>query len=697
MNFSGPRILLISDDERKSTRIQGALTSPGIGLFDLKWIRRLSEGIECVTEPGIAAVLLDLSLPDSDGIQTFEELFKVAPEVPILILGGENQEAAAAEAVSRGAQDYILPNHLDYSLPRALRNAIERKLVEDALYVERERALVTLNSIGDAVLCIDVDGNITYMNHVAETMTGWSLQEAIGQPVIAVFNIVDSLTRERCADPLAMAIRENRTVGLTYACLLIRRDGFESAVSDSASPIHDRKGRIIGAVIVFHDVTTERALSAQVLHAAQYDSLTKLPNRALLMDRISHSISMARRQKACVAVMFLDLDNFKHINDSLGHAIGDQLLQSVAKRLSASLRASDTVSRQGGDEFVILLAQITHPEDAAVSAMKILRSLSAPHLIEKHSLHIDASIGISVWPGDGENSEVLVQNADTAMYRAKEGGRNKFKVFNSEMNVSAVARQSLEQELRNAVSRNEFVLHYQPRVNLATGQITGLEALIRWQHPNGLVPPMQFIPVAESCGLIVEIGRWVLREACTQAFAWQTAGLYLPSIAINVCAIEVHHEGYIQGVRDMLAATGLPAQYLELEITERALMDKTEGTAAIFRELKEMGVRLSLDDFGIGYSSLSALHRFPLDILKIDRSFIQQLTANPSDSAIVNAIIAMAKSLNYVVVAEGIETQAQMDYLNTLHCSEGQGFLFSRPLPAAQISHLLQIGIGEPA
>jgi len=694
-----PRVLLISDDDGKADRIHRALATPRSASFDVKWIRSLSEGIECVTEPGTAAVLLDLSLPDSDGIHTFEELFKVAPEVPILVLGGENQEGAAAEAVSRGAQDYLLPNNLDsYSVPRVLCNAIKRKLVEDARYGDGERALVTLNSIGDAGLCADIDGNVTYLNTVAETMTGWSQQEAIGQPQITIFNIVDSLSRKRTRNLLEIAIRENRSARLEDNCILIRRDGFESAIDDSASPIHDRKGRIIGGVIVLRDVTAERARSLQLIHTAQYDSLTNLPNRALLANRVSHSISLARRQGASMAVMLLDLDDFKSVNDSLGHAIGDQLLKSVANRLSANLRASDTVSRQGGDEFIILLSQMTRAKDAAVSAKKILRFLRAPHTIGQHSLHINASIGISVYPEDGDDWETLIQNADTAMYRAKEAGRNTFKAFKQEMNVKAVARQSLEEKLRNAIRRCEFVLHYQPRVNLATGQITGLEALIRWQHPeSGLIPPVQFIPIAERCGLIVEIGRWVLREACTQAFAWQPPGLHLPSISVNVSAIEVHHEGFIQGVREILAETGLSGQSLELEITEHVLMDKAEKTAVILQELKELGVRLAIDDFGIGYSGLSSLQRFPVDILKIDRSFIQQLTDYSTDSAVVTAIISMAKSLNYRVVAEGIETQVQMDYLNTLHCAEGQGFLFSRPLPAAQISDVLRTGVLEPA
>jgi diguanylate cyclase (GGDEF)-like protein/PAS domain S-box-containing protein len=528
-----PKILLVENNPAAADEIRAALAAAGGGSFDVEWVRHLSDGVTRLKQGGIDAVLLELSLPDSHGIETFDKLFTAAPDVPILILGGNANEALAKQAVGRGAQDYLLPGHLDsYSLPRALRNAIERKAVEDALYVEKERALVTLNSIGDAVVCSDMSGKITYLNLVAETMTGWRREEAAGQPLGEVFRIIDGATRKTARDPMKMAVEQNRTVGLIVDCVLIRRDGFESAIEDSAAPIHDRAGRVIGAVIVFHDVSATRAMSRQMTHAAQHDLVTNLPNRLLLNDRISQSISLARRQNRPLAVIFLDLDRFKYINDSLGHATGDKLLQSVSKRLLAGLRGSDTVSRQGGDEFVILLSEIADPEDLAASARKILLLLNAPHSIGGQDLHIGGSIGISVYPADGEDAETLIKNADTAMYHAKERGRNNFQFFTAEMNLKAVERQSLEGSLRRALEREEFLLHYQPKVNLDTGEITGVEALIRWQHPDrGLVPPSQFVPIAEDCGLILQIGRWVLREACSQARAWQNATRVLPNVS----------------------------------------------------------------------------------------------------------------------------------------------------------------------
>jgi len=691
-----PKILLIENDPAAADKIRAALAAAGSGSFEVEWVRQLSEGLARLSKRGIDAVLLELSLPDSHGIETFDKLFTAAPEVPILVLGNGN-EALAKEAVGRGAQDYLLAGHLDsYSLPRALRNSIERKAVEDALYVEKERAVVTLNSIGDAVLCTDISGNITYLNLVAEAMTGWRREEATGKPLGEVFRIIDGPTRKTARDPMEMAVEQDRAVGLTVDCVLIRRDGFESAIEDSAAPIHDRAGRVTGAVIVFHDVSAARTMSSQMTHSAQHDPVTNLPNRLLLSDRITQAIALARRQNRPIAVIFLDLDRFKYINDSLGHAVGDNLLQSVSRRLLANVRGSDTVSRLGGDEFVVLLSEITCPEDAATGAKRILLSLNAPHFIAGQDLIVNGSIGISIHPEDGEDAETLVKNADTAMYHAKENGRNNFQFFKAEMNLKAVERQSLEVGLRRALGREEFLLHYQPKVNLDTGEITGVEALIRWQQPDrGLVLPAQFVPIAEDCGLIVQIGRWVLREACRQARAWQSAGLPPLPIAVNVSAVEFRDKGFVEGVRAILLETGLAARYLELEVTEGVLMEDAESTDAVLQELKTMGVHLAVDDFGTGYSSLSYLRQFPIDVLKIDQSFVRQITTDLDDSSIVSAIIHLGKSLKHLVVAEGIETQEQRAYLQTQRCTEGQGYLFSRPLGAVQFAHLLQMGLTE--
>ena len=401
-------------------------------------------------------------------------------------------------------------------------------------------------------------------------------------------------------------------------------------------------------------------------------------------------MALAHRHRRKLAVLFLDVDRFKHINDSLGHAIGDRLLQSVAQRLLACVRSSDTVSRQGGDEFVILLSEVTHAQDAAVSAEKILLALSTPHRIDQHDLHLTASIGIVTYPDDGTDAETLMKNADSAMYHAKDSGRNNYQFFKPDMNVRAVERQSLEDGLRHAMERQEFVLHYQPKMNLETGAIIGVEALIRWHHPQrGLVPPAQFIPIAEECGFIVPIGQWVLREACRQARAWQDAGLPPMRIAINISAVELRAKDFVAGVRAILTETGLEPRYLELELTETFLMQDSKSTAAVLQALKDMGVQLALDDFGTGYSSLSYLKRFPIDTLKIDQSFVRDLTTDADDASIVSAVISMGKSLHMRVVAEGVETREQLAFLQEQSCPEGQGYYFSRPVVAEEFTQLL--------
>jgi len=689
-------ILLIQDDPADARAVREALINSSDGPFKVEWVRRCSEGLERLAREGtdsITAMLVDLFLPDSHGIETFDRLFLAAPQIPILVLSASQDEDIAKLAVQHGAQDYLLQARLDsYLLPKALGSMVERAANAEALFNEKERAQVTLNSIGDAVMSTDVGGHVTYLNVVAERMTGWSRQEAAGHPLEEVLRLIDATTREAVQNPMASAIRENKTVGLTPNCLLIRRGGVEAAIEDSAAPIHDRRGQVTGAVMVFHDVSAARALSLRMSYLAQHDHLTDLPNRTLLNDRLTQAMALARRHGRKLAVLFLDGDRFKHINDSLGHAIGDRLLQSVALRLLDCVRRSDTVSRQGGDEFVILLSEVTRPQDAAVSAEKILQAMSAPHRIGPHDVHLTMSIGIVTYPDDGTDAETLVRNADFAMYEAKKNGRNNYQFFRPDMNVRAVERQSIESGLRDAMERAEFVLHYQPKMNLETGAIIGVEALIRWHHSErGLVPPAQFIPVAEECGFIVPIGRWVLREACHQAKAWQDSGLRPVRISVNVSAVELRSSDFVAGVRDILTETGLDPRYLELELTETFLMQDSKSTVAVLRALKGMGVQLALDDFGTGYSSLSYLKRFPIDTLKIDRSFVRDLTTDADDASIVTAVIGMGKSLHIGVVAEGVETREQLAFLREQSCPEGQGYYFSRPVAAEEFTQLLGV------
>ena len=418
--------------------------------------------------------------------------------------------------------------------------------------------------------------------------------------------------------------------------------------------------------------------------------------RELVQDRLGQAIELARRQGRQLAVMFMDLDQFKHINDSLGHALGDQLLQSVAQRLVGCVRQSDTISRQGGDEFVLLLPYIEQAEDAALSAQKILTALALPHRIDRHDLHISVSIGISIYPDAGQDAETLIKNADTAMYYAKESGRNNYKFFEQSMNTRAVQRQSMEVSLRRALEREEFILYYQPKVNLRSGAIVGVEALIRWQHPErGLLLPAQFVPIAEDCGLILPIGRWVLRAACEQARTWLQAGLPPIIIAVNTSALEFRAYDFLENIGTTLTDTGVEPCYLELELTESILMRDAKSTDAVLRALADLGVKLAIDDFGTGYSSLSYLRQFPIDTLKIDQSFVSRMTRNPDDATIVKAVIAMGKSLKQCVIAEGVETSEQYEFLLAQHCDQGQGYYFGHPMEAEKFAGLLANGISK--
>jgi len=440
------------------------------------------------------------------------------------------------------------------------------------------------------------------------------------------------------------------------------------------------------------EVLREKELRLRAM--SQHDVLTDLPNRLLLKDRLIQAISRARRNRNQLAVLFLDLDGFKHINDSLGHPIGDKLLQSVAACLSACVRKSDTVSRHGGDEFVIVLSQVTHVEDAAISAAKIISELKREHSIGEHCLRVTVSIGISTYPGDGEDGETLLKNADTAMYRAKEYGRDNYQFFTPDMGFQAVERQSLESQLRYALERHELLLHYQPKVNLKTGAITSVEALVRWQHPErGLLLPGQFLTIAEDTGMIVAIGQWVLREACRQTREWLDAGLLAVPVAVNISSVEFRSDQFLEGVQVALKNACLDPRYLELELTETVLMRHAESAARAIEQLKAIDVRLAVDDFGTGYSSLSYLTRFPTDALKVDQSFVRDIIVSAHDAIIVSAIISMGKSLNHRVIAEGVETPEQLAFLQAHGCDEGQGYYFSRPLVAQQFAKLLETGL----
>jgi len=566
-----------------------------------------------------------------------------------------------------------------------------------------------LEAAPDAMVVVNQAGEIVLLNVQAEKQFGYRRDELLGQRVTNI--IPEGFAARLIADDLRSAADAlAQQIGTGIELIARRKDGSEFPIEIMLSPLDSAEGTLVTAAIrditvrneaeehlaqkvdeLSRSVSAARAMSLEMVHAAQHDFLTGLPNRMLLNDRISQAIVLAPRHSQQVAVLFLDLDGFKHINDSLGHSVGDKLLQSIATRLVGCVRLSDTVSRQGGDEFVVLLSEAEQWEDVDTVARRILQAVAEVHLVDKRDLHITASIGISIYPDDGGDAETLIKNADTAMYQAKEEGRQSYKFFKPAMNVRAVERQSIEAGLRRALKRNEFVLHYQPKVDLATGLISGAEALVRWNHPTrGLVRPAQFIPIAEDSGLILPIGNWVLREACAQARAWQDAGLPVTTMAVNVSAMQLRDKDFLIGLFAILRETGLDARSLELELTESVLMKQPDSTAAILQTVRERGVQVALDDFGTGYSSLSYLRKYPIDALKIDQSFVSHIDAAGDDASIVTAVISMARSLNLRVVAEGVETSEQLAFLQTHRCDQAQGYLFSKPVPPQNFAKLLR-------
>jgi diguanylate cyclase (GGDEF)-like protein/PAS domain S-box-containing protein len=687
------QVLIITGNVSDAKNLEAALAKDRT--FSMESVINLAEGLKRLNKSGIDAILVDLALSDSQGIDTFDTLFAVAQHTPIMILDTTDDELLTSEALQRGAQGYLSKNNFDSNLvPQTVRNIILRKIVEESFFIEKTRAEITLNSISDAVIATDMSGRVDYLNLAAEHMTGWLRDEAQGHSIGEVMQIINGTTHEPESNPVEWVLKQNKPMALAAGTILIQRNGNEIAIEDSIAPIHNWDGKLTGAVIVFHDITAAKAMALKMAYLAHHDFLTNLPNRVLLNDRINQSISLAKRRGTDLALLFLDLDNFKYVNDSLGHGIGDKLLQSVALSLSSCIRNSDTVSRIGGDEFVILVAQNQESQNATLTADKILKALAAPHMIDDQELHISTSIGISVYPSDGLDAETLIKNADTAMYHAKENGRNNYQFFKSEMNVRAVERQLIEAHLRLALERQEFMLHYQPKVNLVTGKISGSEALLRWIHPEwGEVQPDRFIPIAEDCGLIVPIGRWVLREACTQVKKWEDAGFYPASVAVNISSLEFTQKDFVDDVRIILNETGLTPCQLQLEITESVLMNDAEASKTILKQLKAIGIQLAVDDFGTGYSSLSYLSLFPIDILKIDKSFVHDISSIEENGFIVSAVIAMGNSLKKRVVAEGVELANQLTFLKARQCEEGQGFLFSRPLTAENYARLMTTGI----
>ncbi|MHB8346452.1 MAG: putative bifunctional diguanylate cyclase/phosphodiesterase [Acidiferrobacterales bacterium] len=638
------------------------------------------------------AVIIDYHLDWSDGLKVFHAVKERWASCAVIMFTGSGNEEIAVEAMKSGLDDYVIKSPPDFGrLRTAVRMAFDRKrrlqVVSDA--ESRYRGLFQDVPVG--LYRITPFGGIIEANPAIVQMLGFKGEEALRAVNAADLCAAPDMLREW----LERLQREGEVRDVEFR--MRRSDGEMIWVRNSARAVVDSSGHALFYDGMLEDITARKEAEEQLSFLANHDALTGLPNRSLFNDRLSQAVIEADRRERLVGVIFLDLDHFKNINDTLGHEAGDELLRSVAQRLLSNVRHGDTVARLSGDEFALVLAGMVHVDDAARVAQKLIDCFAAPFRAAGHELFVSPSIGITLFPFDDSSIEGLLKNADIAMYRAKEQGRNTYQFYAAEMTSEAFERLSMEGDLRRALDRSEFLLHYQPVVSLDTGEVLRVEALIRWQHPQrGLIMPAQFIPLAEDTGLIGPIGEWALQTACSHYEMMRHSGAGAPRMAVNLSARQFRQPGLARAIEEALGLSGMNPDELELELTESMLMHNVDIATSVLRELSGMGVQLCIDDFGMGYSSLSYLKRFPIDWLKVDRSFVHDITTDPDDAAIVTAIIAMAHSLDIRVTAEGVENESEAAFLRSRGCDAMQGYLVSRPLDAGDLAVFLRPRRDEP-
>lgn len=682
------RVLIVESENASARAIKRAIRADPLFTCDIERVRKAKEVADRLANKDFDIVLVGPSQYDSEEGTSAELNFRhIGPEVLILPLpmgelkGGQSRRLLDADWLSQ---------LLRYVTHRKQVEAFLRA-TEDALCEEKEQARVALNAICDAVLISDSQGRVIRMNPVAESLTGWSSSEATDRPVDEVFNVVSSTARTSPDHPVLLGLREDRAMTPDSGTVLLRRNGEELGIEHSVLPVHDRDGEVIGAVLIFRDLNHSLAMTRKMAYLAHHDCLTGLPNRTLLEERAEQAISLARRHEKQAALLFLDLDGFKEINDALGHALGDRVLQVVAEKLRRCVRTTDTVCRLGGDEFVVLLSEIENPEDAAQVAEKILAGFTAPLVLDGQTLQLHVSIGISVFPDDGDRVDTIITQADAAMYFAKLNHNVSYGFARKDLNHWLKGTETMEHRLFSALEAGEFLLYYQPQIDLVTGSIVGVEALLRWNDPEqGLVYPSEFLPVAERSGLIVSIGHWVIQQACRQVAAWRDEGRVSLPVAINVSAPEFEHPHFIGFIGEVLRETGIEPEKLELEFTEDVLMKNPEKSMARLEQLKAMGIRLALDDFGAGGSSLRYVRHFPVDTMKIDGCLMSDITADPATSIVLRSLVDMGKGLKRRLVAEGIETANQLGFVQAQLFDVAQGYRLAPPQDAEGFSKLLQ-------
>jgi diguanylate cyclase (GGDEF)-like protein/PAS domain S-box-containing protein len=672
------RILLVEDNPGDARLLEFMLME-ALPDYTLVMAQSLKEATARIREQDFDIILLDLSLPDSESKRTFWQVYAEAPTVAIVVMTGLDDEAFASELVQAGAQDFLVKGSVDARwLSRAMRYAIERKRAEERLRL----AAQVFESTMEGIVITDARNQVVSVNPAFCAMTGFESEEVLGQHRNIIWG--DALE--------AVPVSHDGSNGWRGESFLRRKNGERFPVWMSITDVLGLAKEVSHRVIVFAEITALKQTEARLHFLANHDPLTGLPNRLMFNERLQQALANAQRTGDQVGVLFVDLDRFKNVNDTLGHTIGDRLLQQVAGRIGACVRGTDTVARLGGDEFALILTNVQHDEDAQIVAQKILDALRPAFEVDGHEIYITASIGIACCPPSGEVAEMLLQRADVAMYSAKSLGKDTFQLYMPEMDAVAYERMVLENNLRRALERNEFLLYFQPQVSMEDHRIIGVEALLRWQHPElGLVSPIEFIPLLEETGLILPVGDWVLTEACRQAKLWLDGGSPV-RVAVNLSVRQFTQTDLAAKVERILNHTGLPAELLELELTESIFMENIDQNVQTLRRMKELGVSIAIDDFGTGASSLTYLKHFPIDTLKICQSFVLNVPTNSEDAAIASAVIGLAQNMSMVSVAEGVETTEQLAFLRERRCDHIQGFLFSKPMPAEELSQVLSEG-----
>jgi diguanylate cyclase (GGDEF)-like protein/PAS domain S-box-containing protein len=692
------RILIVDDEARMRSSLRLLLEGEGREILECE---SGCDAIAALRSQEFALVLLDISLPDISGLEVMEWISNSKIPTSVIIVSADESIDSAIRALRNGVVEFVRkPQGLD-EIQHKVENCLHRRRLErsNGLMTARLEQSERLHRFmveksPDLIYTLDTNGRFMFINGRVESLLGYSREELIGCRYSAIVHDEDVekalyAFTERRSDSRATTNVEFRLKRKNnhYVIAMLSAIGIYEFCQDGQE---GSLKRFVGTYGVARDITERKIAEETISFQAYHDQLTQLPNRRLFKDRLELSMSQSKRHGGVIGVMFIDLDRFKLVNDTHGHSEGDELLKSVALRLRNCMRASDTLARQGGDEFTVLLPDLAQAEDAVVIAEKILNEFKVPFHVAGQDFRVSVSLGIAVYPRDGESADALLKHADIAMFRVKNNGKNGFKFYSSEMNACHHERISLENELRNAILNSEFELHYQPQVCVKEDRIVGMEALIRWQHPvHGLVFPGSFIDLAEETGLIHEITDWVMAEACRQLARWRGLGLENLRIAINVSPREFNRNDLVERIASNVSINCLPEDVLEIEITENPLLQDVSGVIDKMHLLRECGIRISIDDFGTHYSSLNYLRRFPINTIKIDQSFVRDLTEGQNCSPIIPAIICIARGFGLNLVAEGVETAFQLKSLIDLGCDEMQGYLFGKPLPAVAAEHLL--------